>query len=114
MSQHHRASEAEKALTDLLALSWAISRDSHCSHLGADIRALIPADITERVMDLDIDYVPTLPKVDVQLSATFTMPAKFMPLVMQSILKALPLTASVELEFRDVTDLPDHTNGSAT
>ena len=33
------------ALTDLLALSWAITRDSHCSHLGADIRALIPADI---------------------------------------------------------------------
>ena len=38
--------EAEKALTDLLALSWAITRDSHCSHLGADIRALIPGDIT--------------------------------------------------------------------
>ena len=37
--------EAEKALTDVLALSHAISRDSHCSHLGADIRALIPSDI---------------------------------------------------------------------
>lgn len=38
--------EAEKALTDVLALSHAITRDSHCSHLGADIRALLPDDIT--------------------------------------------------------------------
>jgi hypothetical protein len=60
----------------------------------------------EEYLGLSVSY----PEIDVNLSIAFTLSSRFVPGLLEKLVKMLPLTASLEVEFREV--LTVHTNGS--
>lgn len=53
-------------------------------------------------------FTPPEPAVDVQLSVTFTASSRWAAHVVKTVIDNLPLTSSIEVEFREVALADQH------